>query len=194
MAWEGFSISKLPQRTQLLLFTLLILGFCYLFYIRFVQPVRAETEGIGQEIAALKVEVQKGQIVQARLPEFKEEIRRQQEKLDKLQEILPEQKETAEILRNIQKLAEASNLKIVKVLPQKTVRYEFYEDWPIIISIEGNYNNLGSFFERVGKFTRIINVDNITITGLEENVTRNRIIAATCRATTFVFLESATTS
>lgn len=193
MALERFSISKLRQRTQLLLFTLIILAFCFLLYKRVVEPLKLEMDQVGAEIRALMIEVEKGRIVQARLPEFGEEIRRQQEKLDKLREILPEQKETAEIIRRIQRLAVESNLQIKSFIPQKTVRNDFYEDWPIVISMEGTYDNLGLFFQKVSQFTRIINVDNITIKGLEKPE-KGRTIGATCTATTFVFVEGATTS
>ena len=191
MALEKFSISSLPQRTQLLLFTLLIFGFGFVFYYFYIQPVYSEVQALQAEIDALQVEVQKGQIVLTRLPEFKETIRRQEEKLASLRQILPEEKETAEIIRKIQELAVESNLRIKSFTPQKTVRNDFYDDWPILIAIEGNYDNLGVFFERVGQFTRIINVDNISITTLEKNTARNRTIGATCTATTFVFLEGA---
>ncbi|MBI4446143.1 MAG: type 4a pilus biogenesis protein PilO [Acidobacteria bacterium] len=190
MALE-FSINKLPQRVQFLLFTLVVLGFCSIFYVYYIKPIRSEVDQLQSEIQALRIDVQRGQIVQARLPEFKEEIRRQQEKLATLREILPEEKETAEVIRKIQELAVASNLQIRAFTPQKTTRNDFYEDWPIVISLEGNYDNLARFFESVGAFTRIINVDNISITGIENNPARNRTLSAVCRATTFVFLESA---
>lgn len=194
MALEKFSISKLPQRTQLLLFTLIIFAFCSIFYIYYITPIQTEVAALEAEIQTLTLEVQKGQIVQARLPEFKEEIRRQQEKLTTLRQILPEEKETAEIIRKVQELAVQSNLRIRSFTPQKTVRNDFYEDWPILISLEGNYDNLGLFFERVGQFTRIINVDNISVAGLDKNASRSKTIGATCTATTFVFLEGGTGS
>ena len=85
-----------------------------------------------------------------------------------------------------------SNLKIKSFIPQKTIRNDFYEDWPIVISMEGTYDNLGIFFERVGQFARIMNVDNITIAG-HKNPGSRKTIAATCTATTFVFREETAT-
>lgn len=194
MALEKISISNLPQRTQLLLFTLVIFGFGLVFYYYYFQPISTELAQLQAEIDALKIEVEKGQIVLTRLPEFKETIRRQEEKLLSLRQILPEEKETAEIIRKIQEFAVESNLRIKSFTPQKTVRNDFYEDWPILIVIEGNYDNLGVFFERVGQFTRIINVDNISIKRVEKNPGKNKTIGATCTATTFVFLEGAASS
>jgi Tfp pilus assembly protein PilO len=59
------------------------------------------------------------------------------------------------------------------------------------MSLEGSYNNLGLFFQRVANFQRIINVDNIEIKVLS-NPDPDRTISATCTATTFVLLEQGT--
>jgi Tfp pilus assembly protein PilO len=55
------------------------------------------------------------------------------------------------------------------------------------MSLEGNYNNLGLFFQKVATFQRIINVDDIEIRALPAG--GGNTISATCTATTFVFVE-----
>ncbi len=192
MAVESLSISKLPERTQLLLFALITLGFCYVSISWWIKPIQSEVEELQEDISTLSSEKLRGEVEKGRLPVLKEEVRQSEKKLSKLREILPEQKETADIIRKIQRLAVESNLKIKSFIPQKTIRNDFYEDWPIVISMEGTYDNLGVFFERVGQFARIINVDNITIKGLQNPGSR-RTITATCTATTFVFREDTPT-
>ena len=56
------------------------------------------------------------------------------------------------------------------------------------------YNNLGLFFEKIARFRRIINVDNIQIQGLPSATDPSRTISATCTATTFVFVEETATN
>ncbi|MGH9340704.1 MAG: type 4a pilus biogenesis protein PilO [Acidobacteriota bacterium] len=188
---EKLSISRLPQRTQLVILTLIVGAFCYLFYSRYIQPLKSEVDALQTRIEALTVEVQRGQIVEARLPDFKQQVRQQEEKLARLRQILPEEKETAEIVRRIQELAVQSNLRIRSFTPQKTIRKDFYEDWPILIALEGNYDSLGTFFESVGQFTRIINVEGINIKSVEGKSSADRTLSAICTATTFVFVEGA---
>jgi len=190
MALESISISKLPQRTQLALLTLVMAGLCYVFYSFYIQPLKAEVDTLGSQLNDLKNEVQKGQIVYSRLPEFKKQVKAQEVKLATLRSILPERKQTAEIVSGLEQLARESRLRIKSFQPQGTVRKDFYEDWPILLSLEGNYDNLGTFFEKVSQFTRIINVENITIKKVEEP-SRSRTISATCTATTFVFVDVA---
>ncbi len=190
MALENISIRKLPQRTQLGLLTVVMAGLFYVFYSFYIQPLKTEADTMGSQLNDLKNEVQKGQIVYSRLPEFKKQVSQQEVKLATLRSILPERKQTAEIVSGLEQLARESRLRIKSFQPQGTVRKDFYEDWPILLSLEGNYDNLGVFFEKVSQFTRIINVENITIKKVEEP-TRSRTISATCTATTFVFVDVA---
>ncbi|HEY3132403.1 MAG TPA: type 4a pilus biogenesis protein PilO [Acidobacteriota bacterium] len=189
MALKDSRLANLPFRTQAMLIALLLLGLAYVFYIYFVAPKREEAKALETRIANLLNEVQKGQIVEARLPQFKQEIAKQREYLENLRHILPEEKETADIIRKVQQMAVDSNLRIKSFTPHQTVQRDFYEDWPILIAVEGSYDNLGAFFEKVSRFTRIINVENISIKALESPGS-SRTLSATCTATTFVFLEN----
>lgn len=193
MVLEGFSIKEQPERVQLMLLGLIIALLYLVVSQQLIKPVQAEIDTLQNDIQGLTTQVYQGKIAATRLPDLEKEIAQREATLSQLREILPEQKETAEIIRNIQRLAVAANLKIKSFIPQKTVQNDFYEDWPIVISMEGTYDNLGVFFQSVGQFTRIINVDNITIKEAENPGPRNTI-GATCTATTFVFLEEAPTS
>ncbi len=187
MALE-LSGSKLSPRSQLILLTILMAGLCYVFYSQYIQSLRSEVEALETKARNLQVEVQKGQIVFQRLPLFKKEVQQQEVRLTNLRKILPERKETGDIVRRVVQLAEQSRLRIKSFEPEKANRKDFFEEWPIMMSMEGSYDNLGTFFEKVSRFTRIINVDNITIKGAAAPV-RNNTLSATCTATTFVFVE-----
>ena len=193
MSLTDSKINSLPVRTRFLLVILLLAAVAWGLYALFISPRREEVALLDQRISALRNEALKGQAAEARLPRFKQEIARQQAHLNILRQILPEQKETAEIIRRIQQLAVESDLKIKSFTPQQTVGRDFYEDWPILIAVEGSYSSLGLFLDKIGKFSRIINVENISIKGLASPAGR-RTLSATCTATTFVFLEASTQS
>ena len=193
MSLTDSKINSLPVRTRFLLVILLLAATVWGLYALFILPRRKQVAVLGQRINALSIEALKGQAAEARLPRFKQEVAKQQAHLDMLRQVLPEQKETAEIIRRIQQLAVESDLKIKSFTPQQTVGRDFYEDWPILISVEGSYSSLGLFLDKIGKFSRIINVDNISIKGLA-NPAGRRTLSATCTATTFVFLEASAQS
>ena len=183
-------IMDLPQQQQIMLAALCVAALG-LFWHQLIFPVSAQMEGLGQRVSELTAEVETARAVTARLPQFEADVKELQSQLDELKQVLPNEKETAEIVRRVEQLAVESDLSIRSFTPQATVAYEFYEDWPIRMSLEGSYNNLGLFFQRVANFQRIINVDNIEIRVLS-NPDPDRTISATCTATTFVLVEQGT--
>ncbi|HEV8132308.1 MAG TPA: type 4a pilus biogenesis protein PilO, partial [Acidobacteriota bacterium] len=105
MALKDSKLANLPFRTQVMMIAVVLIGLGYVFYLYFVLPKRAEVKVLDDRISALLNEVQKGQIVEARLPQFKQEIATQRERLENLRHILPEEKETADIIRRVQQMA-----------------------------------------------------------------------------------------
>jgi type IV pilus assembly protein PilO len=66
-----------------------------------------------------------------------------------------------------------------------------HAEWPIALELDGTYHNLAIFFDRVGKFTRIVNISGVNVKG-KTRPEPNSTITATCVATTFVLLEKPT--
>lgn len=86
-------------------------------------------------------------------------------------------------------MAVSSNLKIIKFMPKPLIHRVFYSDWPITIEVEGNYNGLGMFFEKMSQAIRIVDVGTITINGIEGSTDPSKTLNASCTATTFVYKE-----
>ena len=187
MGPRELKVTSPPRRLRLFLALLVLAAANVALYRYGVAPRRAEAIRLAQRADILRGDLERGRQVEARLPQFRKEISEQGERLRRLREILPDAKETAAIVREIERLATGSNLKIRSFTPQPSVKRDFYEDWPILIAVEGDYSALTGFFDRVSKFGRLVNVENISIRGLDNPNTR-RTLSATCTATTFVFL------
>jgi type IV pilus assembly protein PilO len=141
------------------------------------------------EVSELESSVAQGRAIESRLGRFKKELAQLEERLAVLRGILPAQKETPMVLRSVQQMAASNSLKIYKFTPQPLIPRAFYVDWPIVIEVQGNYDGLGRFFEKIGQATRIINVGNISIKGIDNSTDSMRTLDAICTATTFVFRE-----
>lgn len=185
----SMKLNELPWYAQALLLAVILGAIDFLLFNQFFQPIQEDIKTVNLEITKLLAEVEKGQAAERRLAEFDKEIQRDTEKLKILRSILPEEKETPEIVRKIQELAATSDLRIKKFTPQPSVGHGFYSDWPINIELDGSYDNLGRFFDRISKFTRIINVENLNIKGVPESEDPQKTLSATCTTTTFVFQE-----
>ena len=69
------------------------------------------------------------------------------------------------------------------------VPYEFYAESPIELELVGSFHDLARFFDRIGKFSRIINIDEVDITASGGDV---GTVSATVTAMTFIFLDDGT--
>src|SRR5581483_3603371 len=86
-------------------------------------------------------------------------------------------------------LAEQGDLELVRITPGNLTDQDFYSEWPIQIALNGTYHNLALFFDRVGRFSRIINIDNLAIGAIEPATNAGHTISANFEAKTFVYRE-----
>lgn len=186
------SLSKLPWYAQLSVFVALALAGLGTFYYFYASPAEVEMSARRQRLNALRLDINKGLATARKLPEFRREVGELETKLDGLKAVLPEQKDVADLLRRIQTLAMQSNLTIKGFKPQPIASRQMHAEWPIALELDGTYHNLGLFFDRISKFSRIINVSGVAIKA-KENPEPNSTITAGCVATTFVLLEHAPT-
>ena len=144
--------------------------------------------GERSRLEGLQAEIRKGQAIEAKLPEFEKEIENLQVKLSDLLAILPTTPETGELLKWVKNLADQSNLELRKFDPQTLRPVEFYKEFPIQMEIEGDYHDLGVFFDRISKYSRIINVSNVVIGARSQS---KGSINSNFTATTFVYDDKA---
>ncbi len=118
----------------------------------------------GTTLEDLQAKIKEGEAAERQLPQFQEEVERLELELDKLLRILPSQRKTEDILRRIRSLTEQGDFLLVRFNPRAVRQLDdFYSEWDIQIELEGSYHNLALFFDRVSRFSRIINVEDLKI-------------------------------
>lgn len=182
------SLAKLPWYAQVTAFAVLGAAGVGAFYWYYEKDARAEMLTRQQQLSMLRADVAKGRDTAAKLSEFRAQVGELEGRLDSLRAVLPEEKDAADLLRRMQTVAAQSNLTIKSFRPQPVVTKQLHAEWPIALELDGTYHNLAVFFERVGKFTRIINVSDLVIKG-KNPPAPNSTITASCVATTFVLLD-----
>ena len=183
------NLNKLPWYGQVGLFVVLGIALIGGFYWFYAVPAQAEMVTREQKLAALRVNIAKGSATANQLNQFRQQVAELEGRLESLKAVLPEQKDVADLLRRIETLARQSNLAIQGFKPAPSVTKQLHAEWPIALQLDGTYHNLAMFFDRVSKFSRIINVSNITIRG-KEKPQPNSTITVECVATTFVLLDT----
>jgi len=66
---------------------------------------------------------------------------------------------------------------------------EFYARVPLELTMMGSYHNVATFFDKISKLDRIINILNFSM-GNAEEVGGETVVKTSCLATTFRFLET----
>jgi type IV pilus assembly protein PilO len=182
------SLTKLPWYAQVGAFVALAVGACGAFFYYYEMPVRADMVTRRTHLVSLRADITRGLATARKLPEFRSGVADLEGRLQNLKAVLPEEKDAADLLRRMQTVATQSNLEIKGFKPSPTVMKELHAEWPITLQLEGTYHNLAMFFDRVGKFTRIVNITGLDLKA-KDKPEPNSTITATCVATTFVLLD-----
>ena len=61
--------------------------------------------------------------------------------------------------------------------PRRQSKREFYYEWPIQIRLDGTYHNLALFFDKVSRFARIMNIEDLRLTSARDGGQRYTINA-----------------
>ena len=151
---------------------------------------------MGEQIGRYRAEytekerqIREGQAIEQKLPEFEREIANLQRKLGDIQQILPTGPETGDLLRWIKNMTDQSSLGLKSFAPGDLKPVDFYKVFPIEMDVTGRYHDLGIFLDRVSKYSRIINVDNLRLASNPKG--GEKTIRASFTATTFVYEEPA---
>jgi Tfp pilus assembly protein PilO len=185
------SLTKLPWYAQLGAFVVLAVGAVGAFTYYYEWPFQEEMVSRQTQLASLRKDIEKGYATAKRLPEFRGQVEELEARLESLKSVLPAEKDAADLLRRLQIVAVQSSLTIKSFRPAPTVTKTLHAEWPISLELDGNYNNLAMFFDRVSKFTRIVNISALDVKG-KDRPPPNSTLTASCVATTFVLLDKGT--
>lgn len=178
-------LSLVGQLVVSVVAAVVILGVFYYFYL---SGAMDEEKQKTEQLENLRKEIRALEVTANKLQEFQREVAQLEAKLETLKRILPPEKETPDLMRKVQALAAQSNLTIKNFTPGAVVNRDFYQEWPINMSVDGSYHNLGMFFDRVGRLSRLVNLGNLKVNSKNDQTVSNTI-SASCVATTFVYVE-----
>jgi len=155
-----------------------------------VEPIEGEIRDAEGRIAELDKKIEQGRAAERKLPQFREEVKRLELELEKLRRILPSTRNTEEIIKKIKSLVDQGDFDLKRLtFPRLSDAKgdDPYVEWPISVAVEGRYHNLAILFNRLGNFSRIVNVEQINIQALQNQA--EKTIMTDFVAKTFVYVE-----
>jgi type IV pilus assembly protein PilO len=183
-------IQNLPWYGQLLVFLVVGVVLFGIFYFIVYSPNQDEISSIIVQNEKLQEEIRKAEKNESKLKKLEEEKASNEAILEDLKGILPEKQEVSQILRKIQAIASNARLKTSTFTFNNESKRDIYLEWPIVISLEGNYHNLGMFFDQVARLKKIFTIDGLHISPLN-SLSYDYTIKASFTATTYIYSENA---
>ena len=92
---------------------------------------------------------------------WRKQVETLNKKLAKAVKELPDSQQIPELVRRISTIGKKIGLEFLLFKPLDEIKQEFYAEVPVQLKVEGSYHDVATFFDRVGKFSRIVNVRDI---------------------------------
>ena len=123
------------------------------------------------------------------LNQFRREKELLEQRLQAALAELPDDKKVDELLQLFQDRATKAGLEIITIEPQAQRSEGFYASIPIPMTVQGNYHEIATFLDGVGRLRRIVNVGSLSLD--QPKVQSGKVVVtAKFLATTFMFLDS----
>jgi len=137
---------------------------------------------------------------EGRKVEMEQRIAGLQQQLETLNRIVPSEKEAPQFMQMMEDEAAKAGIEIRRYTSLPTSTREFFTEVPWDMELDGSYYSLLSFFDRVSKLDRIINIAGLRMASAKKpgpaNLKKTYTYAATesvvvgCTATTFFSREN----
>lgn len=158
------ALAESTPRQKAMMFILLIVAVGVFFYL-YGLPIGKEVEAKRKELAQLKQEVDLNQLKVANLGKLRKEREVLERQLAELLRRLPPEREIPQVLRSVTGLAGESGLGVVRV-KRKEGRPQvnpLYAEIPLEITLQGGYQGLLRFAEKVGQMPRLVTISEFQL-------------------------------
>lgn len=180
-------IAKLPQSAR----TAIMLGIVALvvagYYFGIYSAMSERLDGLRANELELQRKLSEVRSVAANIGAFEEEIANLELKLSKVLRQLPNEKELEVLLTDISNLGKKSGIEIKSFKRMEEIPHDFYAEVPISIELEGEYHNIGRFFDLMSDLPRIVNMGAMIVKVSSESLDSTRV-KVTGTLTTFRFV------
>ncbi|MCF8110219.1 MAG: type 4a pilus biogenesis protein PilO [Desulfobacteraceae bacterium] len=162
-----------------------IVVFGWLFYLpelNRISDLREQIETAQQKLAVVKSKANAYDAVKKEYDEARAQF-------EIVARALPEKEEIPSLLTGISQAGKASGLNFLLFQPQSEAKKSFYAEIPVKMELAGSYHDLGVFFDRLARLSRIVNVKDFSIA--QDSGNSPSRLKISCTAVTYKFIEQA---
>ncbi len=165
----------------------LIILIAFVFFA--VRPMLISSASLVKEIDEKSGQIEKAQVTLKQEGDIKEAIREVEDRLAYYKEQLPEERKTAWLLEELNRIAKKTGIQFVSVTPLPPRRYALagggsYFEIPMRIRLRCGYHHLGKFINEVENSSRFMKVKDLQVSSSGKNILRHEVTFA---ISSFVF-------
>jgi len=158
----------------------------YIFVV--IMPQFDEIEQLHQKNRMLQSQLSRSMMKARGLDHYQKLSEEAEKRFDQERRVLPENEEIRRLLESVAQLKQESGLTFTLFKPEKEHEKDFYAEIPISMKLTGHFHNVGVFFDKLSKLSRLVHIQNFKIASAssDEDVS---LIEVTCMAITYKFIQ-----
>jgi type IV pilus assembly protein PilO len=180
-------VAKLPVAARAGILALIVLLLTGGYYFLVYQDASEDLAVLRARELELQRKLSEVRSIAANIDEFEQEIADLEVKLQKVLRQLPNDKELEVVLSDISNLGKTAGIEIKSFQRRDEVVHGFYAEVPISLEVEGEYHNIGRFFDLLAGLPRIVNMGAVDMKVARESL-EGTVLKVSGTATTFRFV------
>jgi len=184
-------IEQLSKTQKILIYVVCILVAAAAFGYFSFYPSWQSIAKLSKEEKQLQKKLATAKANARQIQAYRERIKQAKARLNMAMRALPEKQEIPSLLAGISRAGQRAGLEFTLFQPKPEIPREFYAELPLAIKVIGSYHQVATFFDKVSRLDRIVNIQDITMTPLSEKEQSGpdvRLMTA-CTAVTYKFIE-----
>ena len=208
-------LKKLSLKMKALIVFLICLLLGYFYYMFFFQAILGKQMALDTKLTELQQQIVEKEKVVAQLDRYIREVNLLRESFKLALLKLPNAREIAGLLASVVLSGEEAGVNFLlfepkpperkppdvkpgappkpadaKAPPAKpAVPEKFYDEIPIKVQIAGSFHNTVSFYAKIAKLPRIVNVEEIAMGDAKDVKGKGRIVRTSCTVKTYMFVD-----
>ena len=151
----------------------------YLFYFWF--PTAVKIEANTKKVASMESDINKAKMQKAKYKDLEAKLTSLRAEKEAAEKKLPRERKLPDLLRTITALSRRYKVNIVSITPSGSAPVEYFTRVSYVISLNGNYHDVGRFLTALGLEERIMTSENLNMSataGAETSVSAQFTLVA----------------
>lgn len=177
--------NSVPLTHKLLGLFVVMVGLFIAYLMGVHGPKSDEIAQLEQEVTQLQQQESRLEDAPDRQVEMEEKLHSLNQELQLAREKLPESAEIPDLLQRIYNQAQTAGLTINTFRRNAEVPQTDFIEIPVEMELVGTFDEVANFFFFVGRMTRIVNIQNLTLNRSSSGLDPDGELTVTAQATTF---------